>query len=75
MILKRKVSDLNNDRVPTQTATTASSHSQKVGNEENEEDDPEEKGKLDNDIVLTKNCYYRQQPQSGGGRYPWEETR
>ena len=62
MILKRKVSDLNNDRVPTQTATTASSHSQKetsVGNEENEEDDPEEKGELDNDIVLTKNCYYR----------------
>ena len=61
-ILKRKVSDLINDRVPTQTATTDSSHSQKensVGNEEKEEDDPEDKGDLDNDIVPTKNCYYR----------------
>ena len=47
MILKRKVSDLDNHIVPTKTATTDSSHSQEessVGNEENEEGDPEKKG-------------------------------
>ena len=47
MILKRKVSNLDNHIVPTKTGSTDSSHSQKetsVGNEENEENDPEEKG-------------------------------
>ena len=47
IILKRKVSDLDNNIVPTKTGTIDSSHSQEesyVGNEENEEDDPEEKG-------------------------------
>ena len=62
MIMKRKVSDLNNDKVQTKPATTDSIYSQEessVGNEEKEEDDPEEKGDLGNDIVPTKDCYYR----------------
>ena len=48
MILKRKVSDLDNHIVPTKTATTDNSHSQKersscITNKEKVEDDPKKK--------------------------------
>ena len=48
MILKRKVSDLDKDIVPTKTATIDSSHSQEeisVDNEEKKENNHEDKGK------------------------------